>query len=154
MNKLLCFFFCFVFSVAASAQIYKWTDENGKVHYSDKAPEKQLSVEKIKLRKEQKPNQKSDSERRSLENTQRFLKVLEEEKAIKRKKEKEQAKKREKTRAYCQRLEKEISIYKKGYAIVRYGQDGGHEYLTDEEIAVQMSNFEQKWKENCEGLTN
>lgn len=140
--------------MAASAQIYKWVDENGKVHYSDKAPDKKVTVEKFKLTKEQKPAQKSASERRSLENTQRFLKVIEEEKEIKRKKDKEQAKKHEKVRAYCQRLEKEISIYKKGYAIVRYGQDGGHEYLTDEEIAVQMSMFEQKWKENCEGLTN
>lgn len=134
-----------------SAEIYKWTDERGKVHYSDKAPDKKVLVEKIQLTKQHKTTQKSESERRSLENTQRFLKVLEEEKAVKQEKEKEQAKKREKMRVYCQRLEKEISIYKKGYAIVRYGQDGAHEYLTDEEIEIKKSQFEQKWKEICEG---
>ncbi len=143
-----------MFSVAVSAQIYKWTDESGKVHYSDKAPDKKQAVEKINIEIDRAASQKSKSERRSLENTQRFLKVLEEEKAVKREKEKEHAKKQDKMRAYCQRLEKEISIYKKGYAIVRYGQDGGHEYLTDEEIEVDMKKFEDKWEKNCEGLTN
>ena len=143
-----------MFSVTASAQIYKWTDENGKVHYSDKAPDNKEYVEKIQLTKESKPSQKSDSERRSLENTKRFLNVLEEEKAVKREREKELAKKQKKMRGYCQRLGKEISIYKQGYAIVRYGKDGGHEYLTDDEIEARVNKYEQMWKENCEGLVN
>jgi len=136
--------------VSASAQIYKWTDEYGKVHYSDKAPDKKHSIEKVNIETKRTSSQKSSSERRSLENTQRFLKVIEEEQAIKKEKEKEQAKKQDKIRVYCQRLEKEISIYKKGYAIVRYGQDGGHEYLTDEEIEVKLHTFEEKWNKNCE----
>ena len=140
--------------MSASAQIYKWTDERGKVHYSDKAPDKKHSIEKVNIETKRASSQKSSSERRSLENTQRFLKVLEEEKSVKREKDKDRAKKQDKMRAYCQRLEKEISIYKEGYAIVRYGQDGGHEYLTDEEIEVKVNKFEEKWKKSCEGLTN
>ncbi len=142
--------FFLLISSSAFAEIYKWTDEQGRVHYSDKAPDKKADI--IELKKEEKSSSQPSSKNNSMENTQRFLRALEEEKAIAREKEQELAKKREKKRAYCQRLEKEISIYNKGYAIVRYNQKGEHEYLTDQEIAEQKQKFDQSWKENCEDL--
>ena len=34
-------------TASASAQIYRWVDENGKVHYSDKKPQQDRSVETV-----------------------------------------------------------------------------------------------------------
>jgi thiol-disulfide isomerase/thioredoxin len=45
----------------ATAEIYQWTDENGRTHFSDKKPVDPKSDEKIKIRKEK--YKKSDSKK-------------------------------------------------------------------------------------------
>ena len=45
MAKWLCFLLVIVWSSAASAEVYKWVDENGKVHFGDRAPEKKSAEE-------------------------------------------------------------------------------------------------------------
>lgn len=141
---------CLLFSSYVHSEIYKWTDENGRVHFSDKAKSKNADV--VDLKQDKPTTKRSPSEQNSLENTRRFLRALEDEKAIKLEKSEKLAEKRNKTAAYCQRLKKEMTIYNKGYAIVRYNEKGEHEYLTDQEIASQKGKFEQKWKEYCEDL--
>jgi len=47
-NKFSFFVFILLFSCGLNAEIYKWTDENGKVHFSDSEPEKQ-QTEKVQL---------------------------------------------------------------------------------------------------------
>lgn len=41
MKKPLIIVFLLLSSIALQAEIYKWTDQNGKVHYSDQAPKTQ-----------------------------------------------------------------------------------------------------------------
>jgi len=43
------FILMMVFAVLASAEVFKWVDENGKVHYSDKKPEK-AEAETVELK--------------------------------------------------------------------------------------------------------
>jgi len=38
MKKLFCLMICLLLSGTASAELYKWVDENGKVYYTDKDP--------------------------------------------------------------------------------------------------------------------
>jgi hypothetical protein len=38
MKKLVYLLMCLSLSAAASAELYKWVDENGKVHYTDQDP--------------------------------------------------------------------------------------------------------------------
>lgn len=47
-GKLLFCFGCMLIVLTARADIYKWTDASGKVHFSDKKPE-QVSAETVKM---------------------------------------------------------------------------------------------------------
>lgn len=145
--SLIIIFACI--SAPAVAEIYKWTDDSGRVHFSDKSPGKTAEVVELK---QEEVKQAPSSNQNSLENTHRFLRALEEEKAVERKKQEKQNKQKKKMASYCSRLKKEITIYEKGYAIVRYNDKGEHEYLTDQEIARQKGKFEQKWQERCADL--
>jgi hypothetical protein len=42
------FLLLILFAGVANAEIYKWTDENGQVHFGDKAPQK-AKIEKIEM---------------------------------------------------------------------------------------------------------
>ncbi|WP_250657445.1 DUF4124 domain-containing protein [Alkalimarinus coralli] len=151
MNKFVGLIIIFVCASApAVAEIYKWTDDSGRVHFSDKSPGKTAEV--VELKQEEGSKQESPSSQNSLENTHRFLRALEEEKAVEREKQAKRNKQKKKMASYCSRLKKEITIYEKGYAIVRYNDKGEHEYLTDQEIERQKGKFEQKWQEHCADL--
>ena len=137
-------------SFSVDAEIYKWTDKSGRVHFSDKAPDKAEDVTELAHKKNTHPP--STEDRNSLENTRQFLKTLEEERAVERKKESKREEKRKKRALYCQRLKKEMTIYDKGYAVFRFNEKGEHEYLTDEEIAGKQNRYDSLWAEYCEDL--
>jgi len=46
----------FLFSVSASCEIYKWTDESGKIHYGDKPESTESKKLEIKENVYQRPN--------------------------------------------------------------------------------------------------
>lgn len=45
---VLIFFILFFYPSESAAKLYKWTDENGKVHFSDKPPHPEETVEDVK----------------------------------------------------------------------------------------------------------
>src|SRR5437763_15950624 len=48
MTRLLAIFLALAFSGAASAQTYKWTDQNGRVQYGDAPPGDATNVTRLK----------------------------------------------------------------------------------------------------------
>jgi hypothetical protein len=48
MNRVLVFLIAIAFSAAASAQLYKWVDKNGKVQYGDTPPGDASKVTRLK----------------------------------------------------------------------------------------------------------
>jgi hypothetical protein len=45
MSILLAIFLAMIFSEPAIAKIYKWTDDNGKIHFTDAPPNKESAEE-------------------------------------------------------------------------------------------------------------
>ena len=90
----------------ATAQFYKWVDENGKVHFSDQPPRKK-PAEKLELKGIPKTgNQDAPSEAQRRERQQQLLKSMEKDrKAIEQQRAKERQDKKDKA-ALCQRLKK------------------------------------------------
>ncbi len=54
MRHIVLLLLCFL-SSAASAQITKWVDANGKVHYSDQPPATNVATEKLNIKSNPKP---------------------------------------------------------------------------------------------------
>ena len=46
--KVIFILFMFLFSTSVCSEIYKWTDENGKLHFTDK-PTNRINVETVEL---------------------------------------------------------------------------------------------------------
>ena len=76
-----------LFSLTANAEIYKWTDENGKVHFSDKPIGEKSETLDIKVKPSAPVSAKSRDERK--QRADQYLRARQEERAEADKKQKE-----------------------------------------------------------------
>ncbi|HTT37574.1 MAG TPA: DUF4124 domain-containing protein [Burkholderiales bacterium] len=132
-----------ILALPASAEMYKWTDENGSVHYSDQPPPPNVrKSEALKTHtlahhstSGEKPAaaQKSAAElemefrKRRLETAEAEAKAQKEAKAEGEKKEN------------CKRATGQVSAMQNGGRVTRYGPNGEQVFLTDDEIAKAVA---------------
>lgn len=113
----------------SSAGVYRWVDDQGKVHYGDRPPSKD-KARPIEMESAPAPAP-DDHERRA--RTRRLLDAMESE----RDREKKQAAqaKAEKTRRErnCEVARRHVTLYQRANKISRVGADGNRIYLSDEE---------------------
>jgi len=144
MIRLVPLAFCLLVSLAW-ADVYKWTDENGKVHYSDQPPPSSATkTENIKPGKrpaqaqaptgDAKPaaGPKSTAEQ-EMEFRKRRLQEAEAEAKAQKDAQAEEEKKRN-----CKRAQDQVAAMERGGRITRYGPNGEQQFLTDDEIAKQL----------------
>ncbi|MFK7816057.1 MAG: DUF4124 domain-containing protein [Gammaproteobacteria bacterium] len=153
MSKLIKLLFtCFLLFIAFSigAEVYKWVDENGKVHYSDKKVGK--VVEKVEIKKDSSSNSENSviAEER-LNKQKKYLDYRQSEREEK--KHQREVKKREEAEnnRYCVALRDELNSMVQEYAIW-YDLDedtGERHYLSDEELEQRIEEFKSKIKKNC-----
>jgi hypothetical protein len=130
----------------AWAGLYKWTDENGKVHYSDQPPPG--DVKKSETVKQPKPAAagpavagakpsaapKTPAEQ-EMEFRRRRLEAAEAEAKAKKEAEASEEKKRN-----CERANAQVASLQRGGRITRPGPNGEQTYLSDDEIAKELVN--------------
>jgi hypothetical protein len=133
-----------------SADMYKWTDENGKTHYSDQPPPNAATKsETIKAAKPQvnpaappppaaagqpgaiPPKSPNDQE---MEFRKRRLQQAEMEAKTQKDAQAAEEKKRN-----CQRATEQVQAYERGGRITRYGPNGEQLYLSDGEIQTELN---------------
>lgn len=107
-----------LFSVQASAEIYKWVDEKGKTHYSDRAVGE--DAENVKLPKAPQPDPDSRSR---LQKQQRLLKVMEAQRQEAEKKKARQKEERKKRRENCAKAQKDLQDLRNASFIYRKTDD-------------------------------
>jgi len=133
-------------TLSVSAEIYKWVDDEGKVHYGEKLPNTITDdgVETIKFR----DNVDTQRANKALEKQSKSLNKLSE----KRKKEKEdtEIKKEElaKMKAHCEEAKKNLTKYQ--YPKVSFVEDDGTvRSLGEEERQEGIKDAEKIVKEVC-----
>ena len=137
-----------VLALQAMAQggLYKWVDEKGVVHYSDKPPAGKAG-EKLKA-KSQPPLDAASSPQRSRSwqeqlqdsNERRF----QEEKLLK-----EQQQKTREAEEKCQRARYALDSLKQERPLYRVGKEGDRSYLEDEERRRLIAGWQQQADANC-----
>ncbi len=130
---------------AMSASVYKWTDENGVIHFGDHQPNGK-KAEKVSVRAG--TAQPLDSARPS---PQERLSSLEEKKAEKQEKENEAAAseaQRKQRAKNCEAAKKNLDIIRTKSRI-RIDEDGEQRYLTPEEIEQYKAKYEEAISEFC-----
>ncbi|WLQ14661.1 DUF4124 domain-containing protein [Hahella aquimaris] len=136
----------FCFGASVQAEIYKWVDEHGEVHFSDTRQHKDAKVIKVQ------PNV-TDAQKRDAEQVgQRYQRIYEQykvEEAARVAHEKERAAQKAKVDNYCAQLRKDINQIDQGYAFARIKDDGTPEYVSDEEIAQRRNKLQALYQEKC-----
>jgi len=131
--------------VAMSASVYKWTDENGVIHFGDQQPYGK-TAEKVSVRAG--TSQPTDSSRPS---PQERLNSLQEKQAEEQEQERAaaaseaQRKQREKN---CEAAQKNLELIRTKPRI-RIDEGGEQRYLTPEEIQEYKSKYEDAISEFC-----
>src|SRR5690348_1585729 len=135
----------------AGAELFKWTDETGKVHYSDQPPPGDVkNSETLKAGKPAAPagaatpaspggkppaavpktvsDQEMEFRKRRLQQAEADAKAQKEAQAAEEKK------------RNCQRAMDQAAAYERGGRITRYGPNGEQVYLNEAEIKSELAN--------------
>ena len=147
----------------ASAEMYKWTDEDGKVHYTDQPPpaaaRKSETIKASKVPHATTPaaapgdatgkppaaatGPKSVSDQEMEFRKRRLQQAENEAKAQK------DAQAAEEKKRNCQRAQEQVAAYERGGRIGRYGPNGEQVFLTDQEIQAELANVRKSADSWC-----
>ncbi len=138
----------------SQGEIYKWVDENGKVHYSQTPPDK--SAEKMDIEHDAESSTESHQNNQapsSIENQRRYSDYLEQER-LERKEQREQKKKeKEEARTKCNNVRAQLSDMEQG-GILYYelDKDGERKFVDEERVEARKSKLRNYLNRNCGGV--
>lgn len=133
------------FSVFANADIYKWTDENGKVHYGDKptTSSKQLNIS------EEKSTSSTSSDETREERRQRITDAMTDDRLERDKKKAEAKKKKTDKNRLCVQAKDRLKNYKKASRLYNLDKEGNRNALSDASRKKATSDLEKEIRKNC-----
>jgi hypothetical protein len=144
--RLFVLFFLSAVAIQAYAEVYKWVDDQGRVHFSDRPTSAQSTEVKIKQQEESQPPA-GDSDRRL--KMQRMLDVYAEDRAEKKEAMQKQQDERKQRRQNCARAKDRYNSHIRASGIYEYGKDGGRRYLSDEERSRHMKKLKAEIDRWC-----
>lgn len=150
---LLSALLCIAFSTNLSAKVYKWVDENGKVHYSDKPfnkGEKELDI-KSKVSPEQSAQARAKAQER-IEKLKRQVQSTIAEQNAQQESSAKSAQEKRKLKQNCTVAQKQLALLKQQVRIVETDEKGEVKYLTDEERQKQIKELKGLISQHCEEI--
>ena len=137
-----------VLPVAVNASVYKWVDENGKVHYGDRPRESQAAVE-MSIDDSPSVPLDSDSAMSRAEKRERLLQSMEEDRLEKQEKREQQQALKEQNRQKCNRYRDRMRHYQRASAIYKLDRDGNRVYMSDTERAGATKDLQGRINKHC-----
>lgn len=128
-------------TTSINAEVYQWTDKNGKVHFSDK-PSNKTDSNKTKLNQ---GNHLNFNQPKSSE----WLQTYNQQRALKEKKDAEQKTINKKRKAVCDYWQSRLNIYQQVGRIVTMSAKGERSYLSDKDISQQRSKLKKDIAKHC-----
>ncbi len=137
-----------ILAIPLQAAVYQWTDENGRVHFSDR-PTHESATEK-KLRPDPPAAGQDAIPINRQQHRQRMLEVYEKERAEKREAAAEAKEQREKRRRQCLKAKVDYENYNNAGSIYEYGESGERRYLNKEEREKYIARLKAEMKRYCD----
>ncbi|MCC7410915.1 MAG: DUF4124 domain-containing protein [Gammaproteobacteria bacterium] len=122
--------------LAAAGDIYKWTDEHGRVHYGDRPGAD--AAQSVDVRPAAPPSPSPDSSRRAVRR-QRLLEVFAEERAERTAEARAERLQREQRRRNCELARRQLADYEHAAYIYDEDDSGQRRILGDDEHAALLS---------------
>lgn len=142
--KTLSIFIALTLSYSAlSTEVYKWTDEHGNTHYSDKKPNKSKH-ESLDVY-----SGKTSATRKDIYKQTKDLDSMAQTAAEEQKKADEEAAQKQQLEKQCQTIRDNLKTISETSRI-RVMQDGEARYLSAKEIANRKQQHEQQLKDFCQ----
>lgn len=132
-------------TLPAAADIYQWTDENGKVHYSDKPPRNQPSQNVSHTTKSVNVDS-SSGEREKVREI--FAPLTEEEKSYNQRQAEEQKEKLLAKKEFCTNLQKELRFFQT-QRFYWVDDEGNSSHATEEERQERIAEIQDLIKRDC-----
>jgi len=152
LTKTPAFALCFCLAFASKADVYKWVDDEGSVHYSDRKPADAESTQ-IKTRKQ--TSARSVGAEGSLTTQQNLdaqLQSLQEAGEIQQLEERQQEKLVSNNKAmeeYCASLKISIDTLASNARLRTKGDDGELRFMSAEEIVKKRNRNQQSYQAKC-----
>lgn len=147
--KTLLAFLLLLLSLPATAEIYKWTDASGRVHFGDKPTDKAAKTETLALPAPTASVAPAATPDNRLERQRRLLKVMEQERAEKERKQQALAAAEASRQRECTKLRNTLKD-SEGRLIYTTDEDGVDHFLTEEQRRGYIEQLRRALQENCQ----
>ena len=132
------------------AGVYKWTDDDGKVHYSDRPVTTQPSVEmNIDDSAAERSFQSGNDQLSREEKRERLLQSMQEDRIEKQEQREKQKALKQQNRAKCNRYRDQMRHYERARGLYRLDEDGQRVYMSDSDRAKATKNLQRNIKKYC-----
>lgn len=133
-------------TLPVQAEVYKWVDAQGRVHYGDRPTTN--DADKVKI-KDQNVSGQSDQPASRHELQQRFLRARAEERREKQQARAEEKQKKAQAKRNCEQAKKEYDKYRFAGGLYVKGKDGERQYLSFKEREEYEKSLAAKVKKWC-----
>ena len=137
-----------LWSGPASGAIYKWVDENGKVHYSDQPPPEESS-EELDIESDSSSTTPSLTDEEHRQKQQRLLDAYAKERADKKAERAKVAEEDEKLRVWCARAKDELRLMKQAGYLYDYDESGQKIIYSKEKRESATRAYAAEIEEKC-----
>ena len=148
--KYLLFIAGLVFVANIHAEVYKWVDEDGTVHYGDKPAEGSEEIKVQEYKTQDAPADFNNGEELSREEKrQRISDALEEDRLAKKEEREKKRKEREKRRKECNYLrDKQRGFASAGY-LYKLDRDGNRIHMSNTQREQAENNLNKRIQKAC-----
>ena len=137
-------------STAVNAEIFKWVDENGKVHYSDRKISSNAQKLNVNTGAATLGQSNQDVEQRLMQR-QKYVNFLQSERLERQENRQETQQAEEKKRKLCAAIQDQLKSYTEGrYRWYELDKSSGERvYLNDDQIEAKKQELQSELKSNC-----
>ena len=132
-------------AVEVVAEIYKWKDDKGKIHYSDN-PAKNSRQMDIKDEPSENTNI-SKSQRKN--RREKLIETFNAERKEKKQHQAEEKDKRDRLNAQCGRAKDRLKGYMKAGGLYNVDKEGNRTYISKEEHKAEIRNLQKRINKQC-----
>ena len=133
---------------AVDASVYKWVDENGKVHYGDRPQAEQPAVE-VTIDEAPAARSYSDDGMSRAEKRERLLQSMQEDRIEKQEQRDKLKAEKQKNRQKCNRYRDRMRHYQRASAMYNLDKDGNRVYISDAQRARATKNLQARINKYC-----
>lgn len=138
-----------LYVVSAQAEVYKWVDEKGRVHYSDRPEAGSQAVTVKQYRTPNKPVATGEDELSREEKRQRIIDMLEEDRLEKNKQRAKEKKQRLARKRECNQLKDYQRHADRASRLYRLDKEGNRVFMSNDQREKSQQRLRKQMKKAC-----